>query len=212
MRSKFRATVLVSLLVAQLVTVLALFLLAGQITGTALANHTDALLEAAAAESADRIRTHIEPAEAVVALTAALSSDPGLSPTEFRSTFVSAMARTPQLSGVFIGTPDGSFFDVRQTDAGIRVKTITEGPAGRPTSLELLDANGTVTSKQEDPTDTYDPRTRPWYLEAMADPAEVAWTDPYVFYTSRQLGITAAQAVTRDGELVAIIGAYIELG
>ena len=212
MRSKFRATVLASLLVAQLITVLALFLLAGQITGTAQASHTDTLLEAAAVESAERIRTHLAPVEAIVALTATLSSDPGLSPTEFRSSFVGAIARTPQLSGAFIGTPDGSFFDVRQTEDGIRVKTITEGPAGRTTTLELLDANGTVTSEQEDPTDIYDPRARPWYLEAMADPTELAWTDPYVFFTSRQLGITAAQAVTRDGEVVAVVGADIELG
>ncbi|NNF56198.1 MAG: diguanylate cyclase [Acidimicrobiales bacterium] len=212
MRSKFRATVLVSLLITQLIIVLALYLLAGQITGTAQANHTDALLEAAAVESADRIRTHIEPAEAIVALAATLSSDPGLSPPEFRSTFISAIARTPQLSGVFIGTADGSFFDVRQTEDGIRVKTITEGPSDRTTTLEILDANGTVATEREDPTDTYDPRARPWYLEAMADPTTLAWTDPYVFFTSRQLGITAAQAITRNGEVVGVVGADIELG
>lgn len=212
MRSKFRATVLTSLLLAQLITVLALFLLSGQITGTAQIDHTDALLEAAAVESADRIRTHIEPVESIVALTAALSSDPGIAPEEFRSTFAAAIARTPQLSGVFIGTLDGSFFDVRQTESGIRVKTITVEATNRTTTLEYLDASGDVTNRQIDPADTYDPRTRPWYIEALEHPADPAWTEPYVFYTSRQLGMTAAQAITRDGEVVGVVGADIELG
>lgn len=212
MRSKFRATVLASLLAAQLITVLALFLLSGQITGTAQANHTDTLLEAAASESAERIRTHLEPAEGIVSLTATLGSDPGIAPAEFRTTFVEAIARTPQLSGIFIGTPDGSFFDVRRTEAGIRVKTIMVDSASRTTTLEYLDSDGAVANEEVDIADTYDPRTRPWYVEAIADPAEQAWTDPYVFFTSRQLGITAAQAITRDGEVVGVVGADIELG
>ncbi len=203
---------LASLLVAQLITVLALFLLSGQITGTAQANYTDTLLEAAAAESTERIRTHLEPVEGIVSLTAALSSEPGLAPSEFRSTFTEAMARTPQLSGVFIGTPDGSFFDVRRTEDGIRVKTITVDPIARITTLEYLDSAGGIADEEVDLADTYDPRTRPWYLEASDDPAELAWTDPYVFFTSGQLGITAAQAVTRDGEVVGVVGADIELG
>jgi diguanylate cyclase (GGDEF)-like protein len=211
-RSRFRATVLASLLAAQLITVLALFLVSGQITGTAQANHTDALLEAAASESTERIRTHIEPVEAIVALAATLSSNPGIAPSEFRSTFTAAIARTPQLSGVFIGTPDGSFFDVRETEAGIRVKTITVDSVDRTTTLEYLDADGEVANEQVDLVDAYDPRTRPWYLEALGDPAALAWTDPYVFFTSRQLGITAAQAITRDGEVVGVVGADIELG
>ncbi len=203
---------LTSLLVAQLMIVLALFLLSGQLTGAAQANHTDSLLEAAAVESTDRIRTHIEPVESIVALTAALSSDPGIAPSEYRSTFVEAIARTPQLSGVFIGTADGGFFDVRRTEAGIRVKTITVNSANRTTMLEYLDANGDVVRGELDPDDTYDPRTRPWYVEALADPSDLAWTDPYVFFTSRQLGITAARTITQDGEVIGVVGADIELG
>jgi len=57
----------------------------------------------------------------------------------------------------------------------------------------------------------YDPRSRPWYLGAIerletVEPAPtnrgeagiVHWTDPYVFFTTKDLGITASVAFDRD--------------
>ncbi|NKI97929.1 response regulator [Rhizobacter sp. SG703] len=40
----------------------------------------------------------------------------------------------------------------------------------------------------------YDARTRPWFAAAMAAPSDgiAEWTDPYVFFTSHEPGITAA--------------------
>jgi len=43
----------------------------------------------------------------------------------------------------------------------------------------------------------YDPRARPWYVGALAATAEagagsIYWTEPYVFFTTKDLGITAS--------------------
>lgn len=40
----------------------------------------------------------------------------------------------------------------------------------------------------------YDARTRPWFIGAMAlnDTKQVNWTDPYIFYTTLEPGITAS--------------------
>ncbi len=37
-----------------------------------------------------------------------------------------------------------------------------------------------------DDEDSYDPRTRPWFIKAV-DTKRSSWTDPYVFYTSKNL-------------------------
>ncbi len=62
----------------------------------------------------------------------------------------------------------------------------------------------------------YDPRERPWYRGALAargaasGPA-VYWTEPYVFYTARAPGMTAAMAFAgRDGR-VRVLGVDVLL-
>lgn len=39
---------------------------------------------------------------------------------------------------------------------------------------------------------SYDPRERPWYRLALETPGVARWTDPYVLFTTREPGITAA--------------------
>ena len=46
----------------------------------------------------------------------------------------------------------------------------------------------------------YDPRLRPWYLEASAEPNV---TKPYLFYFTRQVGVTAKIKANRPGVVIA---------
>lgn len=53
----------------------------------------------------------------------------------------------------------------------------------------------------------YDARTRPWFKDAMAlpDSRSIAWTAPYIFYTTHDAGLTAAMRwQAADGSLYVI--------
>ena len=58
---------------------------------------------------------------------------------------------------------------------------------------EWTDASGPEGALQYEKELNYDPRTRPWFQEAMArDPDTISWTSPYIFFTTKQPGITAS--------------------
>ncbi|KAG1715234.1 Sensor protein FixL [Nymphon striatum] len=56
----------------------------------------------------------------------------------------------------------------------------------------------------------FDPRTRPWYESAELEKTFI-WTEPYIFFSSRQLGITFAVPVFIDGSFRGVVGVDIEL-
>lgn len=73
------------------------------------------------------------------------------------------------------------------------------------------DNNFDVIREELDPKDDYDPRSRPWYQEARARLTTI-WTDPYIFFTSHQPGITLAAPVLNDrGGLRGVVGVDIEI-
>jgi diguanylate cyclase (GGDEF)-like protein len=115
----------------------------------------------------------------------------------------------PQLSGAFVGFPDGGFTFVRRDPDSLTLKHIDTSP-NRVVTEARLDDNLSAQS-QVIIEDTYDPRTRPWYSAAETTDGLI-WTEPYVFFSSGKAGVTAAASV-RDavGSLVAIVGVDIDL-
>jgi len=73
-----------------------------------------------------------------------------------------------------------------------------------------LDSTGHEISRTPDPSDTYDPRQRPWYVRAM-NTEGVAWTGVYVFFTDHVPGITASRMHAERGGNVNVFGADIRL-
>ncbi len=61
-----------------------------------------------------------------------------------------------------------------------------------------------------EPTD-YDPRQRPWFLLAQAQPGEVRWTAPYVFFQSQLPGLTAAVRFEDPGGVAHVAGLDVRL-
>ena len=118
-------------------------------------------------------------------------------------------------AGIYIGTPQGDFYDVRhfdgKTKGGIRTKTILHTAQGKQVRLAYYDGRFNPLSQQSDPTDNYDPRTRPWYRKAVAED-RIVWTDPYIFYTSQKPGITiAGPFFDTAGKLMGVVGVDIEI-
>jgi len=123
-------------------------------------------------------------------------------------------ASQSNVDGTFVGYPDGSFIDVRRDDepgsSGFRVKTISVVDGARTVRVEIVDPNlGTVDEFFLE-EDTYDPRERPWYLGVEA--TSTHWTEPYLFFTSQEPGITYSVPVLDEtGEIAAVVGVDIRL-
>ena len=159
----------------------------------------------------ESIQRHLDPAEQSVEITAHLlasnlvdTSNPGLE--RYLYTQLSVM---PQMTGAFVGYPDGSFVFVATEGEGFRTKRITMGEE-RTVVVEHFDDAFELTSTETLLDDSYNPTLRPWY-DLAVDGQAIAWTDPYVFFSSQQPGVTASRAVRADGEVVAVVGVDVEL-
>ncbi len=121
----------------------------------------------------------------------------------------------PHFSGIYVGTPQGDFYDVRHFDAkaegGFRTKVILNTAQGRQIRLVYRDSFFTPLGEESSDADTYDPRNRPWYQKAVAENG-IVWTDPYIFYTSQKPGITiAGPFFDPSGKLMGVVGVDIEI-
>lgn len=117
------------------------------------------------------------------------------------------------ISSVFVGYADGSFFLVRPLDqpalrerfqpppkANFLVQSV-QVRGGKPQGEFLfLDTERRLLLRRVQADYQFDPRTRPWYQAAQASNT-AAFTEPYVFFTTQQLGLTLSQA-TLDGGAV----------
>ena len=212
MHKSTRRRVILGLLLAQALSLLVLFLVSGRVSANAESDHQDALLSTKTAEAIDRMRAHLQPAESVVALVSSVLGETNVDDTALTNTFISAMEDASQLDGVFVGRPDGSFHYLSRTDNGYVAKTITKGVSTSQTVLTTVDLDGNVVASELDLTDRFDPRVRPWYQQVVGLDESVRWTDPYVFFTSQQLGLTSSAPIYRDGELIGVVGVDIQLG
>ncbi|MCB1968421.1 MAG: cache domain-containing protein, partial [Candidatus Accumulibacter sp.] len=191
------------------------------------------LLEAAAADRTTRISREaqiemqriIEPAEvattllALHRLTQAQSLEQRLNSLAFMRR---ALDGSPALSSLYVGYANGDFFLVGHIGHGgeneaARVPTgaryivqSIERAGGKPRgSFIYLDA-ALQTLRKDDRPDyaaTYDPRRRVWFSRAMASSALIK-TPPYLFFSSRRVGITLA---SRASVGQAVVGADILL-
>ncbi|PJE32604.1 Sensor histidine kinase TodS [Pseudooceanicola marinus] len=121
---------------------------------------------------------------------------------------------TTQASGMYFGAADGSFVFVMR-DPGtelFRTKFITYDDSGnRETRLIWRTEDFNPVREVKDPTDTYDPRNRSWFTGA-SETGGMTWADPYIFFSSRQPGITLAAPVFSEADSVGgVIGVDIEI-
>ena len=119
------------------------------------------------------------------------------------------------MAGLYVGNPAGEFFYVMRSnekvEGGTRTKVIRNGPLGREVELTWRGPDYAIVKSERDPADTYDPRARGWYRSAIERRGR-AWTEPYIFFTSRKPGITLASAVIgKDGAVEAVLGVDIEM-
>ncbi|UQN05293.1 diguanylate cyclase [Deinococcus sp. QL22] len=194
----------------------------GTVTGVLWANRRggEAVVQAQARQSlqqlvrvtGDNARAYLQTAVQIVRITTTMIASGQTNTADSGAlglTFGTLLEATPQLDAVLLGQPDGRFVFVRRDGTGRYFKVIEPVPQ-RCTTITYLDAAGRVTS-QTTPADSYDPRTRPWYMLATSRPGQMVWTAPYVFASSQLPGITVAAAQQGlDGRLM-VVGVDMQL-
>ena len=117
-----------------------------------------------------------------------------------------------EISGVYFGDEDGNFTYVMRSEGPGPYRTKIMRPQSDDPGAQLIwrAPDYAVLERKQDPTDTYDPRKRPWYEMAM-HAASAIWTEPYIFFSSRQPGITFAVPIVIDDTLKGVVGVDIEL-
>ena len=126
------------------------------------------------------------------------------------------------LFSTYAGYEDGSFLQIvalrNKTEimnlfgappkAAYVLRTIATDPSkGLVQHWHFLDAGRQVIGRRNDLDPDYDPRTRPWYIQAKGE-ATAFFTRPYIFSSTRLPGITCAEALS-DGS--GVVGADITL-
>ena len=135
-------------------------------------------------------------------------------------TLAEVLKRRPQIAAVYVGYDTGDFFLVRALrddasrkefgapgNAAFLVQSIERQRGVLRARFALFDATLHHISDVSRPGYRYDPRERPWYVQGKRT-RDAIITAPYVFFTTRQVGLTLAR---RAGNGSAVVGADVSL-
>jgi len=138
------------------------------------------------------------------------------------ATFAQALEASPAVTAYFVGYRSGDFFMVRRfrsaeeqrqfgVDDNVRylIQSIDWENDRSDGRFIYLDNDGEILNQEVRPDypNEYDARLRPWYRKALVT-IGIARTQPYVFATTRELGISFAASSTRAD---AVVGADYSL-
>jgi len=118
---------------------------------------------------------------------------------EIASLMMPILVSEEELSSVNIASDDGTGFMLLLIADGARIRVVNPERWG-PLALWFSAGGDAVPHSPEWLETDYDPRLRPWYTLIDTIPeGDIGWTDPYVFFTTDDLGITAASAWRHQG-------------
>jgi diguanylate cyclase (GGDEF)-like protein len=210
--------ILAILLIVEIVTVAAIAISHQVRSEAALRAQMRQIMDGVVTETAKNAHGFLRPAQDAVLLARSLFEAGMLTAVhhvQLERFFLEQLRLMPQLDGLFFGDPRGNFLFTKRDQgrpAAFVTKVIEVNDGVRKTDRIWRDDNLRETGRAEDPEDTYDPRTRPWYKRATKAMTSI-WTAPYIFFTSRRPGVTAATPVfDTSGDLLGVIGADVELG
>jgi HD-GYP domain-containing protein (c-di-GMP phosphodiesterase class II) len=165
----------------------------------------------------ERARRLVDPAQSSIRLLAFNPAASNLSQRlERLAQLVESLNANKMLSAAYIGYPNGEFLLVRRlrdpqllerfaAPAGTRflVQSVSLGEGGAMSGeWRFYDQALSLLKTQAMADYHYDPRTRPWFADASVQAGTVL-THPYVFFTTREIGMTMAQ---RSVDGAAVLG------
>jgi len=175
-------------------------------------------------QTATDIRKLYAPAEALVDLTVTLegvNSDSLEERMRLLPYFVESLRTAPTLSSLYVGYPDGGFFQVRAVRNDPQVRQALNAPPNTRFALYSIaahagdlrqswtfyDENLAQVGRAGPAPADYDPRSRPWYAMALKTPKQIG-TGMYRFSLPGVWGATLAR---RTPGARAVVGADLRL-
>ncbi len=184
-------------------------------TKLVFAEHAREIMNNISSYTIDKSRSYLYPARDAALLTNGLAVSKIVTSSkksEMESYFYEQLLVNRQFSNIYYGTVNGEFIMVsRIPERGFLTKVIQYEEESRTTLFKETDNSFQETNRYEDKLDKYDPRSRPWFISAL-EKQSLVWTNPYVFFTSRNPGITTASPVYDSrGSLLGVVGVDIEI-
>jgi len=160
--------------------------------------------------------------------TAALifSGDPGPDADRDLAAMRAILDDNSQILSCYVGYPDGRFHQLIAPRGNGHILAAYDAPANaayidriialgadgtRRQSWRFLDEGLNLLTVRKDAAVSFDPRQRPWYLDAQAA-RDATYTAPYVFSSSRLPGITCARLLADQGGVFGVDVSLAQLG
>ncbi len=216
MRNSLGAMLAIGLAGLQFIAVLAIVFSSYLTSERALMDHARGLLSDVGFNTIEHSKGFLNPARGAAELAARLAQNHIVASDDHRALeqlLFQQLQLAPQFAGLYYGSENGDFIYVMRSDGPGPFRTkfvIVDGPR-RHVEMIWRDNEFNFITRETDPADTFDPRTRPWY-ERARDTLGTIWTDPYIFFSSQQPGITlAAPVLNGEGGIRGVVGVDIEI-
>ena len=217
-----RRSLLTNLLAMVLLLGAGIFTMMALSANRAVTGLSGSLIQQASRRTDVKLRSFFEPVTRQVAGLRAWTRS-GLvqldNPDQMRRLLTPLLGEIPWASAVFIADDRGNEFLLRATEEGWSTREIRREEWGDRALLQDWSREGGIPTSREENVE-HDPRTRPWYLSSVSEleAAEqlgtepgVQWTDPYLFFSTAQPGITASGAIRDLAGGITVVGMDIDL-
>lgn len=179
---------------------------------------SERLISRALDRSTSELEGFFDPVERSLAVAHVWAAEGTLdpdAPDRLEALFRPMLEAYPLMSSINLGDSEGRNWMLLRRPEGWLMRRVDPIRTGDDVFYREWNASGASREwRVEDPgpEDRYDPRTRAWYEAAASAGGEdasgaspVYWTDPYLFFTTREPGITAAvNARTPDGRRIVL--------
>ena len=175
------------------------------------------LLRHAVIESKEHTQGFLQPAYRSVLLTKQLLEQQSLQindKSRLEQYFLGLLKNNSEIAGAYVATESGDFFyvarSVEQQPSAFVTKSIAADNPGRA-SFIYRSQDLSLQREQVNVTDSYEFSQRPWYQQILEKQALI-WTEPYIFFTAKQPGITVATPFyDAQGNMAGAVGFDITL-
>jgi hypothetical protein len=138
------------------------------------------------------------------------------------SFFLNLLATQPNFTWIEFGFANGNYFGVQRVKDEKGEKTVTLNLINRIWNAQQKKTAKTIIPHEQlgdrflpkqkiQQVETYDASQRGWYKSATQNPDKIAWTDVYIFRTSKTPGISASIPVVKAGKVLGVTSIAFEL-